>query len=118
MTSIFRGYRDKTGAMLSLTESARPLFSTFLLFSLTIIWAKCSSYDVLARHTRIFYWVSGTAFSNIVVSIILLVSAFNKSELVCWFVLDVTSLLDGISVYIERFLRGRKTRNVIEERKM
>ena len=99
MTSIFRGYRDKTGAMLSLTESARPLFSTFLLFSLTIIWAKCSSYDVLARHTRIFYWVSGTAFSNIVVSIILFVSVF--SELFCWFVLDVTSLLDGISVYIE-----------------
>ena len=66
----FRGYRDKTGAMLSLSESVRPLFSTFLLFTLTLIWATNSHYQVLHKHTRIFYWISGTAFSNIVVSMV------------------------------------------------
>ena len=58
--------------MLSLTESVRPLFSTFLLYSLTVIWALYSSYDVLHKHTRIFYWISGTVFSNIAVSILFL----------------------------------------------
>ena len=65
----YRGYRDKTGRMLSPSESLRPLVSTLILFALMLTWARFSSYEILQRHPRIFYCTTGTVFSNIAVSI-------------------------------------------------
>ena len=64
---VARGYRDKTGKMLSLQESLRPLTSTVLLSALMITWARYSSYDIIEKHPRIFFLTSGTVFSNIAV---------------------------------------------------
>lgn len=62
-------YRDKTGRNLPLCESIRPLLPVILEFSLFIIWANCSSCNILGRHPRLFYVAMGTIFSNIAVSL-------------------------------------------------
>ena len=63
-----RSYRDKTGKMYGLWEMMRPLVSTFILFFLMVFWAQQSSCQVMEQHPRLFYWTTGTAFSNIAVS--------------------------------------------------
>lgn len=64
-----RSYRDKTGKNLPLCESIRPLVPVILEFGLFIIWANCSSCNILNRHPRLFYVAMGTIFSNIAVSL-------------------------------------------------
>ncbi|KAJ8306027.1 hypothetical protein KUTeg_016572 [Tegillarca granosa] len=63
--NIYKSYRDKTGNMLSPWEAIRPLVSTMILFTLMISWAALSSNDVIELQPRLFYWTTGTAFSNI-----------------------------------------------------
>lgn len=63
-----RSYRDKTGKMYGLWEMMRPLVSTFILFFLMVFWAQQSSCQVMEQQPRLFYWTTGTAFSNIAVS--------------------------------------------------
>lgn len=67
-TDLYRSYRDKTGKMRSFYEAMRPLFSVLLLFTLMVVWALFSKGDILENQPRLFYWVTGTVFSNITVS--------------------------------------------------
>ncbi|XP_052776348.1 ethanolaminephosphotransferase 1-like isoform X2 [Mya arenaria] len=80
--NIYIGYHNKTGKMLSLQESVRPLVSTVLLFALMITWSRYSSYDIINRHTRIFYTTTGTVFSNIACRLIIAQMSNTRCELV------------------------------------
>lgn len=67
---VCRSYRDGTGKLYGPWEMLRPLVSTFLLFSLMVVWARVSSCQVMELQPRLFYWTTGTAFSNIAVRIL------------------------------------------------
>jgi len=54
---------------LSLWEAVRPLVPVCLQFVLFLLWAHCSSYNILNRQPRLFYVAAGTVFSNIAVSL-------------------------------------------------
>lgn len=67
---VCRSYRDGTGKLYGPWEMLRPLVSTFLLFFLMVVWARVSSCQVMELQPRLFYWTTGTAFSNIAVCIL------------------------------------------------
>lgn len=91
--NIYIGYRDKTGKMLSLSESVRPLISTLLLFVLMITWAKYSSYDIIQSHPRIFYFTTATVFSNIACRLIVAQMSSTRCELVNWLLVPLFSIV-------------------------
>lgn len=66
---ILRSYSKKTGKMRPFIEAMRPLVSTMVLFALLILWATFSHDNILEKQPRLFYWTTGTAFSNIAVGI-------------------------------------------------
>ena len=67
----FRAYRDETGKNLSVYESIRPLLPALIEFAAFLLWVHYSSYDILRKHPRLFYFATGTVFSNISVCIIM-----------------------------------------------
>ncbi|KAL4236890.1 Phosphotransferase [Mactra antiquata] len=91
--NVYIGYRDKTGKMLSLSESLRPLVSTILLFTLMITWAKFSSYDIIQKHPRIFFCTSGTVFSNIACRLIIAQMSNTRCELLNWLLVPLFSIV-------------------------
>ncbi|XP_064605511.1 ethanolaminephosphotransferase 1-like [Liolophura sinensis] len=79
--NIYVSYRDKTGKMRSFYEAMRPLFSVILLFTLMIVWAFFSKADILENQPRLFYWVTGTVFSNITCHLIVAQMSDTRCEL-------------------------------------
>ena len=57
------------GKNLGYYEGARPLIPAFILFVLFVTWAFNSSINIAGRDPRLFYFCSGTVFSNITVRI-------------------------------------------------
>ncbi|KAK6179584.1 hypothetical protein SNE40_011908 [Patella caerulea] len=80
--NIYKAYKDKTGKMRSFTEAVRPLVSTVMLFILLLLWIRFSSYDILEKHPRLFYWTTGTAFSNIACRLIVAQMSNTRCELI------------------------------------
>lgn len=66
---ISRSYRDKTGKNLSILEGSRPLLPLTVFVLLCLVWVKMSPTNILERDPRIFFMMSGAIFSNICVSI-------------------------------------------------
>ncbi|KAH3695887.1 ethanolaminephosphotransferase 1-like [Dreissena polymorpha] len=91
--NIYLGYTNKTGKMLSLHESVRPLVSTLLLFALMLTWANYSSYNILEQHPRIFFTVTGTVFSNIACRLIIAQMSNTRCELVNWLLVPLFSIV-------------------------
>ena len=56
------------------SEAMRPLVSTLILFALMVGWAALSPIDIVEKQARLFYWTTGTAFSNIAVGFLYLVT--------------------------------------------
>lgn len=73
---IFRAYLKKTLKRDSFYDGCVPLVSPILLFTLISIWVTLSPCDILAKQTRMFFWMLGVTFSNILVSILWLWSVF------------------------------------------
>jgi len=65
---LCRSYRDRTGKNLSAWESLRPFIPICLQFTLFLLWAHNSPYNILSRQPRLLYLACGTVFSNIAVS--------------------------------------------------
>ncbi|XP_021344227.1 ethanolaminephosphotransferase 1-like, partial [Mizuhopecten yessoensis] len=63
--NIYVASRDGTGKKRTLWEAMRPLVGTLVLFGLMIIWAKYSSVEIIQQQPRLFYFLTGTLFSNI-----------------------------------------------------
>ena len=64
----FRAYLNKTFKQPSVYEAIRPLFATFYLFIIQCIWLSYSRINIIELEPRMFYWITGTLFSNISVS--------------------------------------------------
>ena len=71
---LSRSYTKKTGKMRPFSEAMRPLVSTFILFALMVGWAALSPIDIVEKQARLFYWTTGTAFSNIAVGFLYFVT--------------------------------------------
>ena len=67
--SFYRAYAQQTGKMRTMSEAMRPLVSTLILLALMVGWATYSPVDIVEKQSRLFYWTTGTAFSNIAVSL-------------------------------------------------
>lgn len=63
--NIYKSYRDKTGKMRTFSEAMRPLVPVFLFLTASTVWALTSPTDIVGRHPRLFYLLTGTIFSNI-----------------------------------------------------
>ncbi|KAK7490458.1 hypothetical protein BaRGS_00018244 [Batillaria attramentaria] len=79
--NIYQSYVNKTGKMRPFSEAMRPLVSTFVLFALMVLWATFSPYDIVEKQPRLFYWTTGTAFSNIACHLIIAQMSNTRCEL-------------------------------------
>ncbi|KAK7100066.1 ethanolaminephosphotransferase 1-like isoform X2 [Littorina saxatilis] len=69
--NVYQSYVQKTGKMRPFSEAMRPLVSTLALFVLMIVWVTYSPYDIVEKQSRLIYWTTGTAFSNIACQLII-----------------------------------------------
>ncbi|ESN95058.1 hypothetical protein HELRODRAFT_115001 [Helobdella robusta] len=63
--NIYLSYRNKTGKMLSMYESLRPLTPMVLQCILFTYWIHASHCHIFNMHTRIFMLTFGAVYSNI-----------------------------------------------------
>lgn len=77
--NIYVSYRDKTGHMRSFNEAIRPLIPLLIFFVICTVWVIGSPTNILQKEPRVMYFLTGTIFSNISVSIIF--TASNRSKL-------------------------------------
>jgi ethanolaminephosphotransferase len=67
--NMYCAYAYKTGKMRSFAEATRPLVSVFIFFGLTTLWVHKAP-DMLNKDPRAVYFMLGTIFSNICVSLV------------------------------------------------
>ncbi|XP_025895296.1 ethanolaminephosphotransferase 1-like [Nothoprocta perdicaria] len=68
--NIHRARLKKTLKIGSLYEGLLPLVSPLLLFILLTVWVVLSPGNILAKQPRLFLWMVGVAFSNVVCRVI------------------------------------------------
>ncbi|XP_029641489.1 ethanolaminephosphotransferase 1 [Octopus sinensis] len=91
--NIYRSYKNKTGKMRSFTEATRPLVSTVFLFTLLLLWAIFSKYEIMEKHPRLFMWTTGTAFSNIACRLIVAQMSNTRCELINIFLIPLSIIV-------------------------
>ncbi|XP_067126207.1 ethanolaminephosphotransferase 1 [Centruroides vittatus] len=87
--NIYRAYKTQTLKQKSIRESLRPLLPVTLLFILTTIWALFSPNDIINKEPRMFYWMTGTVFSNIACSLIISQMTSTRCEVSNWLLYPV-----------------------------
>lgn len=75
MYNVFLASRSKCLKHKKFSEAVRPLIPLMVLFIVSTGWAFYSPNDVCDAEPRIFFFLVGTLFSNIAVSIYLLIYA-------------------------------------------
>lgn len=68
--NIYASYKYKTGHMRPFGEAIRPLVSVFMCFVITLTWIWYSPGNIIETDPRAMYFLIGTIFSNISVSIL------------------------------------------------
>jgi ethanolaminephosphotransferase len=63
--NMYKAYINKTFKQPSIYEGVRPIFSTIYLFAIQYIWLKYSKSNIMELEPRVFFWITGTLFSNI-----------------------------------------------------
>eukprot|EP00105_Crassostrea_gigas_P014467 XP_011431135.1 PREDICTED: ethanolaminephosphotransferase 1-like [Crassostrea gigas] len=96
--NIYKSYRDGTGKLYGPWEMLRPLVSTFLLFSLMVVWARVSTCQVMELQPRLFYWTTGTAFSYIACRLIISQMSDTRCELINWLILPLAAIVAASSL--------------------
>lgn len=76
---ICRAHLRKTLKNDSLYEGLLPLVSPLLLFMLLTVWVVLSPGNILAKQPRLFLWMVGVAFSNVIVSMFVVMVLFRDS---------------------------------------
>uniref|UniRef100_A0A8B9PJD0 Ethanolaminephosphotransferase 1 n=1 Tax=Apteryx owenii TaxID=8824 RepID=A0A8B9PJD0_APTOW len=69
----------------SLYEGLLPLVSPLLLFILLTVWVVLSPGNILAKQPRLFLWMVGVAFSNVICKVIICQMSSTRPELFHWF---------------------------------
>lgn len=67
--NIYLSYKNKTGHMRPFTEAIRPLVAVFICFMVHLIWMLYSPSNIIEKDPRALFFLMGTIFSNISVSI-------------------------------------------------
>ncbi|XP_069126410.1 ethanolaminephosphotransferase 1-like [Argopecten irradians] len=91
--NIYVAYRDGTGKNRTLWEATRPLVGTLVLFFLMISWANYSSCGVLQQQPRLFYFLTGTLFSNIACRLIISQMSDTRCELLNWMLYPLSAIV-------------------------
>lgn len=68
--NIYTARQKGTSKYSEMQDIARPLFPVSLLFFVSIAWASFSKTDIINQDPRVYFFVVGTVFSNISVSIV------------------------------------------------
>ncbi|XP_034618779.1 ethanolaminephosphotransferase 1-like isoform X1 [Trachemys scripta elegans] len=82
--NIHKAHLKKTLKKDSLYEGLLPLVSPVLLFALLTIWVILSPCDILAKQTRLFLWMVGVVFSNVICRVIICQMSDTRSEAFHW----------------------------------
>ncbi|XP_065255327.1 ethanolaminephosphotransferase 1-like [Emys orbicularis] len=82
--NIHKAHLKKTLKKDSLYEGLLPLVSPVLLFALLTIWVILSPCDILAKQTRLFLWMVGVVFSNVICRVIICQMSDARSEAFHW----------------------------------
>uniref|UniRef100_A0A8C3BBZ7 Ethanolaminephosphotransferase 1 n=1 Tax=Cairina moschata TaxID=8855 RepID=A0A8C3BBZ7_CAIMO len=69
----------------SLYEGLLPLVSPLLLFVLLTVWVVLSPGNILAKQPRLFLWMVGVTFSNVICKVIICQMSSTQPELLHWF---------------------------------
>ncbi|KYO26147.1 ethanolaminephosphotransferase 1 [Alligator mississippiensis] len=83
--NIYKAYLKKTLKRDSFYDGCVPLVSPILLFTLISIWVTLSPCDILAKQTRMFFWMLGVTFSNILVRMIICQMSNTRPKVFHWF---------------------------------
>ncbi|GMT28440.1 hypothetical protein PFISCL1PPCAC_19737, partial [Pristionchus fissidentatus] len=65
----------------SLSEIVRPIISTVVLYTVSIVWSLNSHNDVITQDPRMFFFTMGTVFSNIASRLIISQMSSTRAEL-------------------------------------
>ncbi|KAH0617734.1 hypothetical protein JD844_016264 [Phrynosoma platyrhinos] len=82
--NIYIAYQKKTLLKDSLYEGLLPLFSPVLLFILLTTWVALSPCEILVKQTRLFLWMVGVIFANIMCRMIICQMTNTRSEVLHW----------------------------------
>uniref|UniRef100_A0A8C3MRW2 Ethanolaminephosphotransferase 1 n=1 Tax=Geospiza parvula TaxID=87175 RepID=A0A8C3MRW2_GEOPR len=98
-------YKSKTLKNDSLYEGLLPLVSPLLLFVLLTVWVVLSPSNILAKQPRLFLWMVGVAFSNVICKVIICQMSSTRPELFHWFLfplaLVVYAAISGLLGHVE-----------------
>src|SRR4051812_28989918 len=88
----YRSYKDGTGKMRPMGEASRPLYSSFYLLLITILWIYLSPSDIIFNETRCFFYMMGTVFSHICCRLIVAQMSSTRCEGLNWLLFPITAL--------------------------
>uniref|UniRef100_A0A8D2NMH6 Ethanolaminephosphotransferase 1 n=1 Tax=Zosterops lateralis melanops TaxID=1220523 RepID=A0A8D2NMH6_ZOSLA len=89
--------KSKTLKNDSLYEGLLPLVSPLLLFVLLTVWVVLSPSNILAKQPRLFLWMVGVAFSNVICKVIICQMSSTRPELLHWFLFPL-ALVVGAAI--------------------
>lgn len=76
-----------------------------MLFMLLTVWVALSPVNILARQPRLFLWMVGVAFSNVICKVIICQMSSTRPELFHWFLfplaLVVYAAISGLLGWME-----------------
>uniref|UniRef100_A0A8V0XR70 Ethanolaminephosphotransferase 1 n=1 Tax=Gallus gallus TaxID=9031 RepID=A0A8V0XR70_CHICK len=97
----------------SLYEGLLPLVSPLLLFMLLTVWVVLSPGNILAKQPRLFLWMVGVTFSNVICKVIICQMSSTQPELLHWFLfplaLVVYAAISGLLGRAEEAVLGAFT---------
>ncbi|XP_062986766.1 ethanolaminephosphotransferase 1-like isoform X2 [Elgaria multicarinata webbii] len=91
--NIYKAYRNKTLLKDSLYEGLLPLISPVLLFILLTYWVIHSPCKILDKQTRLFLWMVGVMFSNLLCRMIICQMTNTRSEVLHWFMVPLAVIV-------------------------
>lgn len=91
--NIHVAYEKKTLRKNSLYEGLLPLFSPVLLFILLNTWVTLSPCKILVKQTRVFLWMTGVSFSNVMCRMIICQMTNTRVEVLHWLVIPLAVLV-------------------------
>ncbi|XP_053106785.1 ethanolaminephosphotransferase 1-like isoform X2 [Hemicordylus capensis] len=91
--NIHIAYRKQALLKDSLYEGLLPLFSPMLLFALLTIWVALSPCQILVKQTRLFLWMTGVLFSNVMCRMIICQMTNTRSEVLHWLLVPLAVMV-------------------------
>jgi ethanolaminephosphotransferase len=93
VANMYSAYKQNSFKQTSFYEGVRPLFSTIYLFIIQLIWIKYSKVNIIDLEPRIFFWLTGTLFSNISCRLIIAQMTSTRCEIFNWLLIQLTCIV-------------------------